>query len=39
MTTENILLLVLTGLISFVLSYIGAAVGLILGHLRLPILV
>jgi uncharacterized membrane protein YfcA len=27
------------GLVSFVLSYIGAAVGMVLGHLRLPLLV
>ncbi len=27
------------GLISFVLSFVGAAVGLVLGHLRLPLLV
>ncbi|HEY1188657.1 MAG TPA: sulfite exporter TauE/SafE family protein [Gemmata sp.] len=39
METERILLLVGTGVISFVLSYVGAAAGLILGHLRLPLLV
>ena len=39
MDTERVLLLVGTGLISFALSYIGAAAGLILGHLRLPLLV
>src|SRR6185369_7786477 len=27
------------GVLSFVLSYIGAAVGMVLGHLRLPLLV
>jgi uncharacterized membrane protein YfcA len=36
---ELILLLVGTGGVSFVLSYVGAAAGLILGHLRLPLLV
>jgi len=39
MTTEHFLLLVVTGIVSFILSYLGAAVGLILGHLRLPLLV
>lgn len=39
METERVLLLVGTGVISFVLSYVGAAAGLILGHLRLPLLV
>lgn len=39
METERVLLLVGTGAVSFVLSYVGAAAGLILGHLRLPLLV
>jgi uncharacterized membrane protein YfcA len=39
LTPETFLLLTLTGVLSFVLSYLGAAVGLILGHLRLPLLV
>lgn len=39
MNAELVLLLVGTGLVSFVLSYVGAAAGLILGHLRLPMLV
>lgn len=39
MKTELILWLVGTGVVSFVLSYVGAAAGLILGHLRLPLLV
>ena len=39
MKTQMILVLVGTGAVSFVLSYIGAAAGLILGHLRLPLLV
>ena len=34
-----LLILLGTGVVSFVLSYIGAAAGLILGHLRLPMLV
>jgi uncharacterized membrane protein YfcA len=37
--TELFLSLVGIGAISFVLSYVGAAAGLILGHLRLPLLV
>lgn len=39
MKTELIVWLVAIGGISFVLSYVGAAAGLILGHLRLPLLV
>ncbi len=39
MTTDKVALLVGTGVVSFALSYAGAAVGLILGHLRLPLLV
>ncbi|MBY0457683.1 MAG: sulfite exporter TauE/SafE family protein [Gemmataceae bacterium] len=39
MDAERIALLVVTGVVSFVLSYVGAAAGLILGHLRLPLLV
>ncbi len=39
MKTELILWLVGTGAVSFALSYVGAAAGLILGHLRLPLLV
>lgn len=39
MKTELVLWLVGTGVVSFVLSYVGAAAGLILGHLRLPMLV
>ena len=39
MKSHLILWLVGTGVISFVLSYVGAAAGLILGHLRLPLLV
>ena len=39
MKRELILLLVGTGVVSFVLSYVGSAAGLILGHLRLPLLV
>ncbi len=39
METGNIGLLALIALVSFVLSFIGASVGLILGHLRLPLLI
>ena len=39
MDAHSILLFGLIGLVSFVLSYYGSAVGLILGHLRLPLLV
>lgn len=39
MTTDKVALLVGTGAVSFALSYAGAAAGLILGHLRLPLLV
>lgn len=39
MTTDKVAFLVGTGLVSFALSYAGAAAGLILGHLRLPLLV
>lgn len=39
MTTELIVWLTAIGAVSFVLSYVGAAAGLILGHLRLPMLV
>jgi uncharacterized protein len=39
MNSQDLLILVGIGLISFVLSYIGAAVGMVLGHLRLPLLV
>jgi uncharacterized membrane protein YfcA len=37
--TELILSLAATGAVSFVLSHVGAAAGLVLGHLRLPLLV
>jgi uncharacterized membrane protein YfcA len=39
MNFQDLLFLVGIGLVSFVLSYIGAAVGMVLGHLRLPLLV
>lgn len=39
METNRVLVLVGIGAVSFVLSYVGAAAGLILGHLRLPLLV
>jgi uncharacterized membrane protein YfcA len=39
MNYSELLTLVGIGLVSFVLSYIGAAVGMVLGHLRLPLLV
>ncbi len=39
MESGNIGLLVAIGALSFVLAFVGAAVGLILGHLRLPLLV
>jgi uncharacterized membrane protein YfcA len=39
MDADNVLLLSAIGVISFVLSFLGAAVGLILGHLRLPLLI
>src|SRR3954453_1139752 len=39
MNSQDLLILVGIGLLSFVLSYIGAAVGMVLGHLRLPLLV
>jgi uncharacterized membrane protein YfcA len=39
MNSQDLLILVGIGLVSFVLSYIGAAVGMVLGHLRLPLLV
>lgn len=39
MNSEQVWLLLAIGLLSFVLSFIGAAVGLVLGHMRLPLLV
>jgi uncharacterized protein len=39
MNLNDFLILVAIGLVSFVLSYIGAAVGMVLGHLRLPLLI
>src|SRR5262245_23268761 len=39
MDTTSLLLLAAIALTSFVLSFYGAAVGLILGHLRLPLLI
>src|SRR3954470_2988319 len=39
MNITDLLILGGIGLLSFVLSYIGAAVGMVLGHLRLPLLV
>jgi uncharacterized membrane protein YfcA len=39
MRTEDLLVLAGIGLLSFVLSFIGATVGMVLGHLRLPLLV
>ena len=36
---QDLLFLAGIGLVSFVLSFIGAAVGMVLGHLRLPLLV
>ena len=39
MESEQLGLLVAIGTLSFVLAFIGAAVGLVLGHLRLPLLV
>jgi uncharacterized membrane protein YfcA len=39
MQPQDLLLLGGIGLVSFVLSFIGAGVGLVLGHLRLPLLV
>jgi uncharacterized membrane protein YfcA len=39
MDSNDLLILVAIGLVSFVLSFVGAAVGMVLGHLRLPLLV
>jgi uncharacterized membrane protein YfcA len=39
MESNDLLILGGIGLVSFVLSFIGATVGLVLGHLRLPLLV
>jgi uncharacterized membrane protein YfcA len=39
MDGHNLLLLVVIGMLSFVLSFYGSAVGLVLGHLRLPLLI
>ena len=39
MRFQDLLLLAGIGLVSFVLSFVGAAVGMVLGHLRLPLLV
>jgi uncharacterized membrane protein YfcA len=39
MQTRDLLLLSGIGAVSFVLSFVGAAVGMVLGHLRLPLLV
>jgi uncharacterized membrane protein YfcA len=39
MDARDLLLLGGIGMVSFVLSFLGAAVGMVLGHLRLPLLV
>jgi uncharacterized membrane protein YfcA len=39
MDAKDLLLLGGIGVVSFVLSFLGAAVGMVLGHLRLPLLV
>ena len=39
MEQGNVWLLVLIALVSFALAFIGATVGLVLGHLRLPLLI
>jgi uncharacterized membrane protein YfcA len=39
MSSNDLLILSGIGLVSFALSFIGAAVGMVLGHLRLPLLV
>jgi uncharacterized membrane protein YfcA len=39
MDTQSLLLLTAIGVTSFALSFYGAAIGLILGHLRLPLLI
>ena len=39
METHHVFLLCGIALLSFVLSFIGSAVGLVLGHLRLPLLI
>src|ERR1043166_2204343 len=39
MDSRELLILGGLGFVSFILSYIGAAVGLVLGHLRLPLLI
>jgi uncharacterized membrane protein YfcA len=39
MDTHSLLLLTAIGITSFALSFYGAAIGLILGHLRLPLLI
>jgi uncharacterized membrane protein YfcA len=38
-STYHVAWLIGTGVVSFLLSYVGAAAGLVLGHLRLPMLV
>ena len=39
MEPGNIWLLLVIAAVSFVLSFIGSSVGLVLGHLRLPLLI
>src|SRR5438094_7821150 len=39
MDPHSLLLLTVIGVTSFALSFYGAAIGLILGHLRLPLLI
>ena len=39
MDAHSLLLLTVIGVTSFALSFYGAAIGLILGHLRLPLLI
>src|SRR5262245_1890367 len=39
MDPHSLFILMLIGVTSFVLSFYGAAIGLILGHLRLPLLI
>src|SRR5262252_1035212 len=39
MDAQNFYVLSLIGIVSFALSFYGSAVGLVLGHLRLPLLI
>src|SRR3954465_6789647 len=39
MDGDQLMFLIAIALLSFVLSFLGASVGLVLGHLRLPLLV